>query len=136
MSNCELNSKRVAQTDDYFGTVVEDPYRWLEDPDAQDSRVWIDQQQKLFDAYCVDTPSRELIKQKLTEKYNYVKTGSFFKRGHGEHASYYFYKNDGLQNQYVLYRQQTLSSEPSVFFDPNKLSSDGTQSLGANSWSE
>ena len=136
MSTCELNSKRVAQSDDFFGTVVEDPYRWLEDPDAQDSRAWIEQQQKLFDAYCGDTPSRELIKQKLTEKYNYVKTGSFFKRGHGEHESYYFYKNDGLQNQYVLYRQKTLSSEPSVFFDPNKLSSDGTQSLGANSWSE
>ena len=136
MSNCELNAKRDAQTDVFFGTQVEDPYRWLEDPDGDHSRAWIGQQQKLFDSYCEHTPSRELIKRKLTEKYNYVKTGSFFKRGRGEHESYYFYKNDGLQNQYVLYKQKTLSSEPSVFFDPNKLSSDGTQSLGALSWSE
>jgi prolyl oligopeptidase len=110
--------------------------RWLEDPDSDDCRAWIAQQQKLFDSYCEDTPSRELIKRKLTEKYNYVKTGSFFKRGRGAHESYYFYKNDGLQNQYVLYKQSTLSSEPVVFFDPNKLSSDGTQSLGALAWSE
>jgi prolyl oligopeptidase len=136
MSNCELNSKRDAQRDVFFGTEVEDPYRWLEDPDGDDSRAWIGQQQRLFDSYCEGTPSRELIKRKLTEKYNYVKTGSFFKQGHGAHESYYFYKNDGLQNQYVLYKQKTLSSEPSVFFDPNKLSSDGTQSLGALSWSE
>jgi prolyl oligopeptidase len=136
MSNCELNAKRDAQRDVFFGNEVEDPYRWLEDPDSDESCAWIGQQQKLFDSYCGDTPSRDLIKRKLTEKYNYVKTGSFFKRGHGEHESYYFYKNDGLQNQYVLYKQKTLSSEPSVFFDPNKLSSDGTQSLGALSWSE
>jgi prolyl oligopeptidase len=136
MSSCTLNSKRDAQIDVYFGTEVEDPYRWLEDPDSDVSRAWIGQQQQLFDAYCSGTPSRELIKRRLTEKYNYVKTGSLFKRGRGQHESYYFYKNDGLQNQYVLFSQKTLRSEPRVFFDPNKLSLDGTQSLGAVSWSE
>jgi prolyl oligopeptidase len=90
----------------------------------------------LTDAFLSKIEDRSFLKEKLTEKYNYVKTGCSWKSGKDEHASYYFYKNDGLQNQYVLMRQKTLDSTPELFFDPNTLAADGTKSLGATAFSD
>ena len=115
---------------------VADPYRWLEDPDAENTKKWVEAQNKITNAFLEKIEDRQFLKEKLTEKYNYVKTGCSWKSGKGAHASYYFYKNDGLQNQYVLMRQKTLDSDPTVFFDPNTLAADGTKSLGATSFSD
>jgi len=115
-------TKKVEQIDDYFGTKVEDPYRWLEDDTAEDVRQWVEEQNKVTFSYLDNIPFREKIHQRLTEVYNYPKHSAPIRAG--DH--YFFYKNDGLQNQSVIYVQKGLDGEPEVFIDPNLLAPDGT----------
>lgn len=117
--------KDVDVVDNYHGTVVKDPFRWLEDLQSPETRKWIDEQIKLTSSYLSAIPQREMIKQRLLELYNFPRYRGMIKRG----DYYFFYKNDGLQNQYVLYRQKGLDGEPQVVIEPNKLSEDGTVAI-------
>ena len=117
-------TKTVGQTDDFFGTTVSDPYRWLEDDLAADTKEWVKEENAVTDRYLAQIPFRNAIRERLTELWNYEKYTAPFKEG----KYTYFYKNDGLQNQYVLYRQ-VEGGQPEVFLDPNKFSNDGTTSL-------
>ena len=116
---------KVDQVDTYHGVEVADPYRWLEDPDAPDTRAWIEAQNELTFGYLEQIPSRRRINTRLTGLWDYEKYGRPFKRG----GRYFYHKNDGLQNQYVLYTVDSLYGEPRVLLDPNTLSEDGTVSL-------
>lgn len=118
-------SKQVEQIDDYNGVKVADPYRWLEDPDAADTQAWVAAQNKVTFGYLNQIPERQPIKQRLTELWNYEKYGTPFKRG----DRYFYYKNDGLQNQSVLYTLKQLDDDPVILLDPNSLSEDGTVAL-------
>lgn len=117
-------TKTINQSDTYFDVSVPDPYRWLENDTANDTKNWVKRQNEVTNEYLARIPFREAIKNRLTELWNYEKYTAPFKEG----KYTYFYKNDGLQNQYVLYRQLD-GKEPEVFLDPNKLSKDGTTSL-------
>jgi prolyl oligopeptidase len=112
------------QVDDYFGTKVQDPYRWLEDDMSDDTKKWVVAQNKVTNDYLAKIPFRDAIKKRLTQLWNYEKYSAPFKEG----AYTYFYKNNGLQNQSILYRQKG-NGTPEVFLDPNKFSADGTSSL-------
>ena len=125
-------TKKVDQKDDYFGTIVKDPYRWLEDDNSEETKAWVKEENAVTDQYFSQIPFREKVKEELEAMWNYTRYGSPFKEG----DYYYFYKNDGLQNQAVLYRQKGLDAEPEVFLDPNKLSTDGTVSVGVPSFSK
>jgi len=111
--------------DDYHGTRVPDPYRWLEDPDSPESRAWIEAQNRLTAAYLAEIPARSTIRERLTKLWNYPKYGTPFRKG----RRYFFFKNDGLQNQSVLYKQASLTADPETLLDPNLLSEDGTVAL-------
>ena len=124
-------TKKVDIEDNYFGTVVADPYRWLEDDNSDETSAWVEAQNKVTFAYLNRIPYRDEIKARLTEMWNYEKYTAPFKEG----VYTYFYKNDGLQNQYVVYRQKD-GGEPEVFLDPNKFSDDGTTSLSTLSFSD
>src|SRR5438034_5611557 len=113
--------------DDYHGTRVPDPYRWLEDPDSPESRAWIEAQNRLTAAYLAEIPARATIRQRLTKLWNYPKYGAPFRKA----GRYFFLKNDGLQNQSVLYKQASLEATPETLLDPNILSEDGTVALSA-----
>ncbi|NIM91159.1 MAG: prolyl oligopeptidase family serine peptidase [Candidatus Aminicenantes bacterium] len=115
-------TKKVDQVDDYFGTKVADPYRWLEDDTAEDVKAWVREQNKVTFDYLENIPFREKLHQRVTDIYNYPRYSSPFRAG----EYYFFYKNDGLQNQAVVYVQKGLDGEPEVFIDPNELSPDGT----------
>lgn len=115
-------TKQVDTVDTYFGQTVADPYRWLEDDNAEDTKAWVDSQNSVTFGYLDQIGFRDKIRKRLTEIYNYPRFSSPFRVG----EFYMFYKNDGLQNQSVLYIQKGLEGEPEVFLDPNKLSSDGT----------
>jgi len=115
-------TKKVDQVDDYFGVKVADPYRWLEDDNAEEVKEWVDEQNKVTFSYLEQIPFREKIRQRVTELYNYPRYSSPFRAG----EYYFFYKNDGLQNQSVIYIQKGLDGEPEVFIDPNELAPDGT----------
>ncbi len=117
-------TKTVDQSDKYFGTAVSDPYRWLEDDRSAETGSWVAAQNQVSTDYLSKIPFRGAIKSRLTELWNYVKYSAPFKEG----AYTYFYKNDGLQNQSILYRQKA-GDEPEIFLDPNKFSADGTSSL-------
>jgi prolyl oligopeptidase len=117
-------TRTVAQTDEFFGTQVSDPYRWLEDDMSTDTKAWVQEQMKVTSKYLSQIPFRDAIKKRLTELWNYEKFSAPFKKG----KYTYFYKNDGLQNQSVLYRQ-IGEGQPEVFLDPNQFSPDGTTSL-------
>jgi prolyl oligopeptidase len=125
------DTKKVDHIENYHGKQIPDPYRWLE-THTDEVDQWIKAQNEVTQEYLGDIDFRDNIKARLTEIWNYPKYGAPFKEG----GKYYFYKNDGLQNQSVLYVQETLESEPKVFFDPNKLSSDGTVALSAFSFSK
>ncbi len=120
------------QVDDYFGTKVADPYRWMEDDNAEEVKKWVEEQNKITFAYLENIPFREKIRQRITEVYNYPPYSSPFRAG----EYYFFYKNDGLQNQSVIYIQKGLDGEPEVFIDPNKLSPDGTVRIGLAGFSK
>ena len=125
-------TKKVEQVDDYFGTKVADPYRWLEDDNAADVKAWVQAENAVTFGYLGQIPFRDRIKQRLTEIYNYPRYSSPFRAG----EYYFFYKNDGLQNQSVCYIQKGLDGTPEVFFDPNALSPDGTVRLNIISLSK
>lgn len=115
-------TRKVDQVDDYFGTKVEDPYLWLEDEQSEDVENWVEEQNKVTFSYLENIPFREKLRQRITEVYNYPRYSSPLRAG----EYYFFYKNDGLQNQSVIYIQKGLDGEPEVFIDPNQLSEDGT----------
>lgn len=124
-------TKKTNTVDTYFGTNVADPYRWLENDRSAETEAWVKAENKVTFNYLHKIPFRDVIKERLTKLWNYEKVGAPFKRG----DYFYFYKNNGLQNQYVLYRQKD-KSKPEVFLDPNKFSKDGTTSLGSVSFSK
>ena len=115
-------TNKVDQVDDYFGTKVADPYRWLEDDNAEDVKAWVQAENAVTFGYLDKIPFRPKIKARLTEIFNYPRYSSPFRAG----EYYFFYKNDGLQNQSVCYIQKGLDGTPEVFLDPNALSPDGT----------
>lgn len=117
--------KRQEQTDDYFGTKVNDPYRWLEDDNSAETKKWVEQQNEATFSYLKQIPYRDKIKRRLTEIWNYEKRSANFSKG----KYYFFYKNDGVQNQSVLYIQEGMNGKPKPILDPNKFSADGTVSL-------
>jgi prolyl oligopeptidase len=119
-------TKKVDQVDDYFGTKVEDPYRWLEDDNAPETKDWVTAENKVTFDYLDKIPYRGKIKNRLTELYNYERFSTPSKIG----EYYVFSKNDGLQNQAVYYRQKELDGAPEVFLDPNAMSKEGTTSVG------
>jgi len=125
-------SKKIDVVDDYFGTKVEDPYRWMEDDTSDEVKSWVEEQNVVTFGYLEKIPYREKIRQRLTELYNYPKQSSL--RRAGEY--YFFNKNDGLQNQSVIYIQKGLDGEPEVFIDPNELSPDGTVRVGLTGFSK
>ncbi len=120
-------TKKVGQTDTYHGTAVADPYRWLEDDVRKSPEVaaWVAEQNKVTDAYLATLPQRDAIKKRITELWNYEKIGAPSKTG----GKYFFSRNDGLQNQNVLYVQESLDAEPRLLLDPNTLTKDGTVAL-------
>ena len=127
-------AKKVDQVDEFHGVAVADPYRWLEDDvrQSKDVAAWVEAENKVTFAYLEAIPQREAIKKRLTELWNYEKISAPFKSG----GRYFYFKNDGLQNQSVLYKLDSLSAEPVVLIDPNVWSKDGTTALGATSFSD
>src|SRR5688572_1616653 len=124
-------TRKTDQTDDYFGTKVADPYRWLEDQYSEETAQWVEGQNKVTFGYLEQIPFRNKIKERLTQLWNYQKLSAPFIKG----GNYFFYKNDGLQNQAVLYRGgKNMDGQAEVFLDPNKLSADGTTSLSGTSF--
>ncbi len=123
------SAKKGTVTDTYFGTEVPDPYRWLEDDRAADTKQWVQAENAVTQSYLLQIPYRQAIYQRLQTLWNYEKFGAPFKQG----QYIYYYKNNGLQNQAVLYRQ-TGTGSPEVFLDPNKFSADGTTSLSGISF--
>jgi prolyl oligopeptidase len=118
-------------TDTYFGTKVQDPYRWLEDDKSAETGAWVKAQNAVTNAYFDKIPYRNALKENMTKLWNYEKIGAPFKEGNYT----YFYKNNGLQNQSVLYRQNSKGEEE-IFLDPNTFSKDGTTSLDQVSFSK
>ena len=112
--------------DEYFGEKVADPYRWLEDDNSPETAAWVKAQNKVTDHYLKGIPFRGKILSRLKEVSNYEKVGVPYKERDGK---WYFFRNDGLQNQSVMYQMDTPDSEPRLFLDPNKLSDDGTVAL-------
>ncbi|HEV3007157.1 MAG TPA: prolyl oligopeptidase family serine peptidase, partial [Pirellulales bacterium] len=125
-------ARRCDQVDDYHGTEVPDPYRWLEDPDSQESRAWIEAENKLTFGYLEAIPQREAIRDRLTKLWDFEKFGT-----PSVHGGRYFYsRNDGLQNQSVLYWAPSLDAEPQLLLDPNRLSEAGTVALSGGAVSD
>ena len=125
-------TRRCDQTDTYHGVTVADPYRWLEDPNSDETKAWVEAQNEVTFSYLRQLPAVEPLQQRLTELWNYERYSVPFKRG----GRYFYYKNDGLQNQAVLYTQPSLEAEAVVLLDPNTLSADGTVALGSIAVSE
>ncbi|WP_397569313.1 hypothetical protein [Schlesneria sp. T3-172] len=126
-------TRQVDQIDNLHGVDVRDPYRWLEEDvrESRDVAGWVEEQNKVTFGYLAAIPQRDAIKKRLTELWNYEKYGTPFKAG----GLYFYFKNDGLQNQSVLYKLESLDSEPVVLIDPNSWSKDGTVALGGMSFS-
>ncbi len=119
-------SKKSDHVDNYWGESVADPYRWMEDDYADETKAWVQAQNEVTFAYLEQIPFREAIRKRLEEVWNYERISAPSKSGDFE----YFYKNDGLQNQSILYRRPYEGGAEELFLDPNKLSEDGTSSLG------
>jgi prolyl oligopeptidase len=118
-------TQKVDQVDNYFGSPVEDPYRWLEDDNSEETAEWVKQQNELTFSYLSKIPYREEIKKRLSTIWNFPKYGTPFKKG----KYYFMYKNDGVQNQSVLYIMDNPNAEAKTLIDPNKFSIDGTSAL-------
>jgi len=125
------STKKVDTVNTYFGTEVSDPYRWLEDDRSPETEAWVKTQNQTTFGYLDSIPFREDLKNRLEKLWNYEKLGSPFKEGDYT----YFYKNNGLQNQYVVYRKQGDGNEE-IFLDPNTFSEDGTTSLAGLSFTK
>src|SRR5690606_35483412 len=125
-------TEKIDQKDDYFGTTVEDPYRWLEDDLSAETKQWVTAQNEVTQDYLAQIPFRDAIHKRLESLWNYEKEGAPIREG----DYIYFYKNDGLQNQYVLWRKKGEDGKEEVFLDPNKFSEDGTSSLAGISFSK
>ncbi len=125
-------AKKVDQADDFFGTKVADPYRWLESSDTPDARAWIDAENAVTFDYLAQIPERARIKARLTEIWDYERYGTPSRQG----PWYIFAKNSGLQPQAVVYKTKSLDASPEVLIDPNTLSKDGTVALGETSFSD
>lgn len=125
-------SRMEDQSDNYFGTTIQDPYRWLEIDTAPEVIDWVKKQNEVTFSYLDKIPFRKDIRARLEELWNYPKYSAPFKKG----EYYFFYKNDGLQNQSVLYYQKGLEGTPEVFLDPNSLSKEGTSALASISFSK
>lgn len=125
-------AERGGVVDDYFGTRVADPYRWLEEEESDATRQWIEAENAVTEDYLAQIPFRGAIRERLTELWNYPREGAPFRKGEW----YYFFRNDGLQNQSVLYRMREPGAPAELFLDPNTLSDDGTVALASLSFSE
>ncbi|RKF05094.1 prolyl oligopeptidase [Tenacibaculum lutimaris] len=133
-NNISVNYPETAKkpvVDEYFGTKVTDNYRWLEDDRSAETEAWVKAENEVTFDYLSKIPYREQLKDRLSELWNYEKVGTPFKEGDYT----YFYKNDGLQNQYVIYRKDKDGKEE-VFLDPNTFAEDGTTSLGSISFTK
>jgi len=125
--------RRGDQVDDYHGTKVADPYRWMEDTESAETKAWIEAENKLTNSYLSTIPQRDGIKKRLTEIWNYERYSAPSKIT----DNFYIYtKNDGLQNQSVLYKATSINDPGKVFFDPNKLRADGTAALGGSAFTD
>jgi prolyl oligopeptidase len=125
------DTQRGDVVENYHGTAVADPYRWLEDTDSPETKAWVEAENAVTFDYLAQIPYRDAVRERLTELWNYPKTGAPTKVGEW----YFLFHNDGLQNQSILYRQKGLDGAREVFLDPNTLSSDGTVALGVISFS-
>jgi prolyl oligopeptidase len=125
-------TRKVEQTDDYHGTRISDPYRWLEDDNSAETKAWVEAQNRVTFAYLNSIPERAKIKARLTELWNYEKYSAPSEKG----GKYFYSKNDGLQNQFVLYVSDSVKDAGRVLLDPNKLSTDGTVALNGLSISD
>ncbi len=119
------HSFRGDQSDDYHGTKVADPYRWLEDENSEDTKQWVNQQNEVTNRYLSEIPFRNAIRDRLQQLWNYEKSGIPFKKG----PWVFCFRNSGLQNQSILYVRKGMDGTERVLLDPNKLSADGTTSL-------
>jgi prolyl oligopeptidase len=119
-------TKKQDITDDYHGRKVEDPYRWLEDDNSTETKNWVKSQNKVTFSYLESIPYRDYVRKRLETLWNYPKYSSPFKKA--DH--YYFFKNDGLQNQAIMYRQKGLDADPEEFLNPNTLNAEGIAALG------
>jgi prolyl oligopeptidase len=118
-------AREVEQTDDYFGTTVSDPYRWMEDVDSAELKTWVDAENELTQQYLSQIPVREMMQRRLMELINFERYTAPERRG----TRYFYSHNSGLQNQNVLYWQDGLDGEPRVLLDPNTFSADGTVAI-------
>ena len=118
-------TRKTNTVDDYHGVKLADPYRWLEDDHSPETKTWVEAQNKVTFGYLEKIPERAAIKARLTKLWNYERYGVPFKQG----GRYFYSKNDGLQNQSVLYTMTSLDAPPALLLDPNQLSTDGTVAL-------
>lgn len=125
-------TKVEAAADTFFGTVIEDPYRWLEDDNSDETKAWVKAENNVTFNYLEKIEFRQSVNDRITELYDYEKYSAPSKEG----EKYYFFKNDGLQNQSKLYVQNSLDGEAELFLDPNTFSEDGTTSLAGISFTE
>ncbi len=123
--------KKINVVDTYFGFEVQDPYRWLENDTAREVSEWVSEQNKLTFGYLEKIPFRGKVKERLTKIWDYPKYSAPWREG----TNYYFSKNDGLQNQWVIYKQRGIDSAAEVFLDPNTFSVDGTVALSGLNFS-
>ena len=130
--NYTPTKKDTTVKDNYFGTEVADPYRWLENDTSAETATWVQQQVKLTKGYLQQIPFRDAIRKRYENLFNYEKYSAPFKEGQYT----YYYKNTGLQNQSVVYREVIGSTEAEVFLDPNTFSKDGTTSLAGISFTK
>lgn len=119
------DTKTVKQVDEYHGIKIEDPYRWLEDDNSAETKAWVDSENKTTNQYLSQIPFRDKVRDRLTALWNYDKMSTIFKKG----SLFFSLRNNGLQNQSVLYSQASLMDDPTIVLDPNTLSNDGTTSL-------
>lgn len=137
LNSCEDKNSKYPETkkedivDTYFGTDVPDPYRWLEDDMSEDTKKWVIAQNKVTFSYLNDLDEKKKLKERLSEVWNYEKVSAPFQKG----EYIYYYKNNGLQNQSIVFRKDSLGKEE-IFLDPNSFSSEGTTSLGQLSFTE